>query len=263
MLSGFMNTYSQKDHQTMQPVFDKLDVPPAYRVVAEAVERNILVGRLKIGDKLPSEFELAKQFGVHRSTVREGIRLLEQSGLVSRVGRTTLEVTLPPFQEIGSRASRALSMHQVTFRELWEASMLTEPAAAEMACARMSDDDIATLERNCDAMAAATEDLDRFVGLDTEFHDLIAQATGNKVLKLMREPISVLFLPAGQNILPRLKTHHRLVEAHRHIIDALKRRDATVAREWMARHMADFKRAYERTGLDLDAPLQKPDTPPA
>lgn len=243
----------------MQPVFDKLDVPPAYRVVAEAIERNILVGRLKIGDRLPSEFELAKQFGVHRSTVREGIRLLEQSGLVARVGRTTLEVTLPPFQEIGSRTSRALSMHQVTFRELWEASMLTEPAAAESACMRMSEDDIAALEANCDAMAAAVDDLDRFVKLDTEFHDLIAQATGNKVLTLMREPISVLFLPAGQNILPRLKTYDRVVEAHRHILAALKRRDATVAREWMARHMADFKRAYERTGLDLDKPMPKSD----
>lgn len=243
----------------MQPVFDKLDVPPAYRVVAEAIERNILVGRLKIGDRLPSEFELAKQFGVHRSTVREGIRLLEQSGLVARVGRTTLEVTLPPFQEIGSRTSRALSMHQVTFRELWEASMLTEPAVAEMACAKMSDDDIAALEANCDAMAASVDDLDRFVKLDTEFHDLIAQATRNKVLTLMREPISLLFLPAGQNILPRLKTHDRVIEAHRHIIKALKARETSVAREWMARHMADFKRAYERTGLDLDKPMPKSD----
>lgn len=240
-----------------QPVFDKLDVAPAYRVVAEAIERKILVGRLSVGDRLPSEFELAKQFGVHRSTVREGIRLLEQSGLVARVGRTTLEVTLPPFQDVGSQASRALSMHQVTFRELWEASMLTEPAVAEMACGKMTDDEIAALEANCEAMANAADDLDRFVKLDTEFHDLIAQATGNKVLTLMREPISVLFLPAGQNILPRLKTYGRVIDAHRHIVNALKAKDTVVARDWMARHMADFRRAYERTGLDLDKPMPK------
>ncbi len=94
----------------MQPVFEKLDVLPAYRVVAEAIENNIVLGRLKVGDRLPSETELASQFGVHRSTVREGIRLLEESGLVARVGRTTLEVTLPHFQDLGTRASRALTM---------------------------------------------------------------------------------------------------------------------------------------------------------
>jgi len=240
----------------MQPVFDKLDVAPAYRVVAEAIERNISSGRLKVGERLPSEFELARQFGVHRSTVREGIRLLEQSGLVARVGRSTLEVVLPQFDTIGNSTSRALTMHQVTFQELWEASMLTEPAAAEMACPKITPEEIAALEQNCDALEAAVGDLKQFIKLDTEFHNLIAQATRNKVLVLMREPVSVLFLPAGENILPRLKTHGRLIEAHRKIIEALKAGDASLAREWMARHMADFRRAYERTGLDLERPMQ-------
>ena len=88
-------------------LFGKLTLNPAYRVVADAIEQNILSGRMKVGDRLPSEIQLAKQFGVHRSTVREGLRLLEESGLVARVGRMTLEVTLPHFQQLATRASRA------------------------------------------------------------------------------------------------------------------------------------------------------------
>ncbi len=240
-------------------MFDKLTVNPAYRVVAEAIERNILTGRLKPGDRLPSEIELSKQFGVHRSTVREGIRLLEQSGLVSRFGRTALEVTLPHFQDLATRASRALSMHDVSFRELWDASMLTEPAAAEMAADHITPEEIAALRANLDAMASSAPETDEFVRLDTEFHDLIARAARNKVLTMMREPVSMLFLPAGRLILPRLKTHHRVVTAHEEILKALSARDKPRVREWMHRHMADFRRAYERTGLDLDGPMEMPD----
>ena len=73
----------QQDHE-----FGKLERLPAYRLVYDAIEGQILSGRLRVGDPLPPEVQLAGQFGVNRSTVREGIRLLEQSGLVTvrRIG---------------------------------------------------------------------------------------------------------------------------------------------------------------------------------
>ena len=242
-----------------EKLFEKLTVNPAYRVVAEAIERSILTGKLKQGDRLPSELDLAKQFGVHRSTVREGIRLLEQSGLVSRFGRTTLEVTLPRFQDLATRASRALSMHDVSFHDLWVASMMTEPAAAEMAVDHIEPEEIAALRANLEAMAGSAPDTDEFVRLDTEFHDLLAAASRNKVLIMMREPVSLLFMPAGRIILPRLKTHDRVVAAHEEILRAIEERDRPRVREWMTRHMKDFHRAYSRTGLDMHAPMEMPE----
>ena len=74
-------------------------VAAGLRAGAEAIERKILAGRLKPGDPVGTESELVKQFGVNRSTVREGIRLLEQSGLVSREPSRRLSVAvaaLPP-----------------------------------------------------------------------------------------------------------------------------------------------------------------------
>jgi DNA-binding FadR family transcriptional regulator len=237
-------------------VFEKLTLNPAYRVVAEAIEANILQGKLKIGDRLPSELTLAKQFGVHRSTVREGLRLLEQSGLVARVGRTTLEVLLPHFKDLATRASRALAMHQVTFQELWDVSMLTEPNAAAAAATHIEAAEIEQLDENIAAMAGAVDDTDRFVRLDIEFHNIIVEASRNRVLALVREPISYLFLPAGQLILPRLKTYERVIRAHREIRNALARGDREGVQQWMTRHMADFRRAYLKTGLDPEQPLQ-------
>jgi DNA-binding GntR family transcriptional regulator len=63
-------------------------------------------------------------------------------------------------------------------------------------------------------------------------------------------------MPAGRAILPRLRTQKRVVDAHHALFKALKERDAREAEAWMRRHMEDFKRGFEQTGLDLDKPLE-------
>ena len=68
------------------PGLSRIERAPTYRLVYEVIEREILEGRLRVGDPLPAELQLAEQLGVNRSTVREGIRLLEKSGLVERNG---------------------------------------------------------------------------------------------------------------------------------------------------------------------------------
>ena len=75
------------------------------------------------------------------------------------------------------------------------------------------------------------------------------------MLALAHEPVTSLFIPTGQIILPRLKTYRRVLDAHRHIFDCLKAKDAAKARTWMHKHMDDFRRAYELTELSLDTPL--------
>ena len=64
--------------------FARLERAPAYKNVSEAILKDIIDGRLTVGKRLPSEHKLAEQFGVHRSTVREGIRLLEETGVLRR-----------------------------------------------------------------------------------------------------------------------------------------------------------------------------------
>lgn len=244
--------------------FTRIERAPAYRLVYDAIEREILAARLRVGDPLPAETQLAEQLGVNRSTVREGIRLLEQSGLVERDGGKRPRISMPHYLRLASSASRALVLHSVTFRELWEASMVLEPAIAERAAARHVDKDgLSEVSANLAAMDAAVVsfeggapvDVHGFVRLDRAFHEILAKIAGNRVLALAHEPVTSLFIPAGQIILPRLKTYRRVLEAHRYIFNCLRAHDEVGARSWMHKHMDDFRRAYELTALSLDAPL--------
>lgn len=243
--------------------FRRIERAPAYRLVYDAVEREIFAGRLRVGDPLPAELQLAGQLGVNRSTVREGIRLLEQSGLVERDGGKRPRISTPHYLDLASSASRALILHSVTFRELWEASMVLEPAIAERAARHVDDAGLAALSANLAAMEAAVvgfeagtgADVTEFVGLDRAFHEILAQIAGNRVLALAHEPVTSLFIPAGQIILPRLKTYRRVLDAHNFIFACLRQRDADGARNWMRKHMDDFRRAYELTEISLDSPL--------
>src|SRR4051794_5572763 len=76
-LSSDCRTMFSSESRTMQQRFPRVNAMPAYQQVAEAIEQQILAGRVRPGDPLGTEAELVKQFGVNRSTVREGIRLLE------------------------------------------------------------------------------------------------------------------------------------------------------------------------------------------
>jgi DNA-binding FadR family transcriptional regulator len=235
-------------------MFDRITAIPAYRIVYEAIEKQILIGALVAGDQLPTETELAGQFGLARHTVREGLRLLEDGGLVMREGGRRLFVRAPHYAELAPRVSRALIMQRVTIEELWEASMSLEPSAASRAAGRIDDDQVALLEANLeeteDALAAGKSILE----LDDAFHTLLAEIAGNKALLLAREPIAQLFYPALATLFAHPNNSsgpRRLVEAHRHIIEALKSRSSETAELWMRRHIVDFRRGYEVCGFNL------------
>jgi DNA-binding FadR family transcriptional regulator len=245
-----------EDKEEKENLFSRLESAPAYQKVFDAIEKRIISGDLIQGAQLPSEIDLARQFGVNRSTVREGLRVLEHSGFVSREGGKRLLVTLPHYMTLASRASRALVMHQVTFRELWEASMMIEPLMAKQAAEHITDFQLKSLETNVNSMLMHIEDINSVVTLDVEFHNLLAESCGNRVLMLTREPLSLLFKPAGNMILPRIKTQQRILDAHCAILDLLRKRNGLGASEWMTRHIADFKRGYEKTGFNLDTPLE-------
>ena len=238
--------------------FEKIQVPAAYRLVAEAIEREIVTGRLRAGAPIGTEAELGRQFGVNRSTVREGIRQLEEGGYVSRGPDRRLYASLPRYSRLSSRMSRAMVLHEVTFRELYDASLALEMASVEQAVAHVGDDLLDAMERNLEAAAAVMDDPVRLSELDTDFHALIAKAAGNRVLELAREPASLLFFPTAEMICRRVPEGAvRMQTAHRAIVDALRARDAAAAATWMRRHIADWRKGFEKAGRDLDEPVER------
>jgi DNA-binding FadR family transcriptional regulator len=240
--------------------FERIVATPAYRLFADAIESEIIAGRLRPGEPLGTEAELVRQFGVNRSTVREGIRLLEQGGLVHRDSSRRLSVALPQYHRdrLASRMSRALVLHEVTFRELWEAAMAMALVAIDLAMTHVTDAALAELDANVALTAEAAGDAARVAELDTEFHRLIGKAAHNRVLQLALEPSNMLIFPTTEPILTTIpEGTARLVEAHRQIVAALRRRDRAAGRLWVERHLRDWRRGFERSGHALDQPVDR------
>ncbi|NYT22757.1 FadR family transcriptional regulator [Alcaligenaceae bacterium] len=234
---------------------------PAFRAFAAEIERRILAGEIKPGDALPSEAKLAEALGVNRSTVREAIRVLEQNGFVRReVGRKKLFASIPQSGDISQRLKLVMVMENVTFEELWEAMYALEPAAAQAASRRRDDGDLEALDRNLAATREALSDSKRLTELDIEFHMLVARATSNRALEAARTPIGELFYPPFLSVMSRLNAAERLLFAHEQIVEAIRDRDAPKAREWMEKHILDFRRGYELANLDMERPAQLPET---
>ena len=239
--------------------FEKLHVLSAYQVVSRELRRLIVSGELKAGDRLPTEAELAEQFGVNRSTVREGIRQLENEGLVSREGRKRLIISVPGSGRISSQASRALVMRQVTFRELWEATLVMEPACASLSAQNRGDDQIAALETNLERTRLSLSNVRLTIEFDTEFHTLISEGARNKALLLAREPIGLLIFPAFEILSPLLpQANGRTLVAHERVFNAIKSANSSEAELWMRKHIVDFRRGWEMAKLSLDLPIDLP-----
>jgi GntR family transcriptional regulator, transcriptional repressor for pyruvate dehydrogenase complex len=235
--------------------FTTLSRPPAYQVVSDKIRDAILSGRIPAGELLPTETELAAQFGVTRSTVREAIRLLEQGGLLGRAGRKRLSVRLPSLENASRSINAAMRMHQVTFKDLWEISMGLEPLAARLACATIDAENKALLSRNLERTKAAIDQDEELLEAEIEFHNLVAQATRNHALMLARQPLNQLFYPAYRPVIERLKPGKRILESHQRIFDAIIANDADTAAQWAEKHMLDFRRGIQMARLDFEAPV--------
>jgi GntR family transcriptional repressor for pyruvate dehydrogenase complex len=230
----------------MTDLFVPLDDHPAYRQIANLIEQRIVARSLRTGDALPSETDLARQFGVNRSTIREAIRELEIHGLLGRErGEKRLRVTRPEPRRVSSGVSRALALHDVTFMELWEAMMAIEPAA-HYAASRRTAAQLQGLTRASALFKREITDTAAAVSAVVDFFTAVAAASGNQVLALSQSPLNLLLVPALTEIIDRVpQARARIQAAQSKIIDAIKLRKSEQARTWMEKHIQDFKRGYE------------------
>lgn len=245
------------------PTFQQLSRAPAYQAVAAQIKNEILSGRIGQGSYLPTEIDLAEQLGVTRQTVREAIRLLENSGLVERGKQRRLRVARPSHTSLHASQSDALLLHGITCRELWEFEMALDPGIAALAAAYCSDDHpeaaemMSRLRRNLRDTEEALSNPEALVQADVEFHALLAEATGNRAIQLARVPTTSIQFPGYSRVLGLIGTGKRLLDAHTRIVNAVADGDAAEAAEWMAKHIRDFRSGCELAGLDFDAPVDR------
>jgi DNA-binding FadR family transcriptional regulator len=240
--------------------FDKVLIEPAYRKVAAAIGARILSRALPEGERLPPETELARQFGVNRSTVREALRELESRGLLQRrPGSKLMSVSRPQHAAVAQGVSHALLLHDVTVQHLWEALTLLEPQLAEAAARARTAADLEALTSAIHTFGEPGADTAETVHRTAEVFRCIARATHNPVLGLAQEPLLQLLEPSLRIMIDKVpQARTRIATAQRRLLEALEARDEHAARDWMARHIRDFRKGYEIAGIDLALRLNAP-----
>ena len=230
-------------------------------VTGDAIERIrelIASGEWGPGTRLPREADLAKQLGLSRNSLREAVRALSLARVLEvRQGDGTYVSSLEPGELLEPTLSATHLLQGRTVLELFEVRRMLEPEAAAMAAQRADADVIAALQQELDRMIAAGDRADELVEADAAFHDVIARAPGNGVLRALLRSLSTKTVRARlwHGIADRDALDLARAE-HARIYEAIAVGDADLARAATLLHIAHNETwLREHLGPADDVPL--------
>jgi GntR family transcriptional repressor for pyruvate dehydrogenase complex len=207
---------------------------------ARQIERLILK-KLKPGDKLPSERELAEMLSVSRSSIRDAIRSLELVGMVEpRQGAGTIvkEVTA---DVVVNPLTNALKRKEELVGELLDFRRMLEPPLAARAATHASTEDTAEMDEILERQQAKLRLGESTIPEDSEFHYAIALASGNTVVLKVLDIIMDMLRDSRERSLQVEGRPQKSLAGHRRILAAIKRHDAEAAKDAMRRHIEDVE----------------------
>ena len=200
--------------------------------VFDQLRQQILSGSWKPGDKLPSENELAAQFGVSRVTVRNALQKLSGLGLLeTRFGEGSF-IRGPEAGAALNQLVPMLYLGRETLRDILTFRRMVEGPICEIACRRATDGEIEQLRQLLGQMERAEADLAAFARLDSQFHELLARLTRSRMMQQIYQIID-------DAIQSSYKQHARrqsvlvTLRWYREILAAFEARDSARARQAM------------------------------
>ncbi len=243
--------------------FSPVQTRRTFEEAVEQIAEKIKMGELRVGDRLPSERALAEQMHISRPTLREAVKVLQDSGLIevrrgSGGGMFVAAEYVPPELVAQRREMRIGEVGHVL-----EARRLLEPRVAQRAAARATEDDYRALEQTIAAQRRVLEagDLleggreDRFLQLDVQFHVGMARATGNQMIVTL-----VRHLYRELEIARDMAMHDEpvapwAIEIHERTLAAIRSGDLEAVDAVMDEHLGQLERTWEQeTGRALVRP---------
>src|SRR6266481_9698664 len=177
-----------------QPVYKTVRTSRLYEQIVQQIEESILKGALKPGDQLPAERELAQNFGVSRTAVREAVKALREKGLVEAYSGRGTFITNGTSQAIRQSLDLMIRIGQQEGSvHLAELRLILEPEIAALAVGRIEEQLLVTMREAVAMMDRSLNDPDAYIEADLDFHLALAEAAANPlVLSLLDSIVGLL-----------------------------------------------------------------------
>ena len=200
--------------------------------VFQTIRDDILKGKYEENDEL-REATLGKELGVSRTPVREALRQLELEGLVTMIPRRGAEVA---------------QITEKSMNDVLEVRRAMDALCVELACDRITPEELQDLKKACDTFEAAvkTDDIKQIAQADVALHDIIVQATGNQRLIQLVNNLSVQMYRYRFEYIKDFSQHERLVEEHKVIYESIVKKDKETASNMAKVHIDNQKKAIIR-----------------
>lgn len=222
--------------------FTQLKSERLYEKIVNQVKELIKEGKLKPGDQLPPERQLAATLGCSRTTVREACRVLEADGLIVSKqggGRFVQQINqdLTPQYDYDpvNLIEKSAILHFLEVREV------LEPKIVELACQRATDEDIEKLGCVLQEMKETLKHPDMPINKDFNFHLLLAESSHNFVFVSMIKSTLNMINKVRNKILGTQERYEEAFREHQIIYDMVKARDAEGASQAMKDHLQKLR----------------------
>ncbi|TET90161.1 MAG: FadR family transcriptional regulator [Desulfobacteraceae bacterium] len=224
-------------------IFAPIKRTRTFEDVSDKIKQLIFDDVLKPGEKLPSEAQLAQQFGVGRQTVREALRLLEISGFITihRGGSGGPIIKDTILNRISDLFLDAFRIKKVTLAELTVARLEIEKVVLNHVIDNVEESDIRSLQKN---VAEARKKIDNNIVATEEniqFHILLAQASRNHVFFIVVESIMAIVGDFLSRIGPDVETSDNVVSYHEDIVKAIAEKKRTKAINLLEQHLLEVR----------------------
>ncbi len=232
-------------------IYEPLTTGGLAKQIAERIRESITDGRLKADDRLPTEEELARQFGVSRPTIREALkRLAAQSLIRSRRGPTGGSfINRPSREEVSSNLTTAtallVSLGEFKIPEILEARQELELLCVRQAVARSEQPELDSMAREVEVQQQESISDEDFCASDVRFHRALADATHNSVLKFVMFTVIEALQPIENMVVYRVRERKVIARQHEEILAALRVKDEEAAAETVREQTAYLRERFD------------------
>ena len=212
-----------------------------YHEVADQIEDAILSEKLQVGDRLPSERELAEAFDISRRTLRESLRVIEQKGLIE-IRTTGSIVKMTTREKLSQSLALAIKSQKIEWRDIVKFRSEMEGNIVFKAAHKATKKDIEDLEDIIKSVKTQLKpgclDWDEYINLDKRMHIILARIAGNPIYELIMrsflDNLKVYFEPYRTRETQFAVENFESMNA---IVEAVKQKDQQAARRLITEHL--------------------------